>query len=188
MTAQAIANLPDQCDIYARHFAQYKELFENGIFGPTQEKEQLYKQVPPHHEMCSWKDFGQQDPITSLVIRHMKAMNTRLNALLNWLSSKQKEQQRPMPQQYIKLETVLLVMDFLAGFYVPLLSALCLGVLSCIKSEKARIVVLGVFAVVLTTSLILCIPNLRRCDLFAVTAAFFAVGGVYIGAKGGYNN
>ncbi|CAO2656934.1 Nn.00g057370.m01.CDS01 [Neocucurbitaria sp. VM-36] len=187
LMVHAIANLPDQCDMYARHFAQHKEVFENGVFGPTKENEEMYKQVPAHDEMCSLKGFDQQDLITSFVLRHIKTMNKHFRSLMKQFSRKREQQTDVSPEQHIKFETLLLVIDLLAGLYVPLLFAGCMGVLSCIKSEKARIGVLGVFGFVLTGSLILCVPNLRRADLFAVTAAFFAVGGIYIGAKSGDN-
>jgi hypothetical protein len=86
--------------------------------------------------------------------------------------------------EYISLNTVRTTMHYLAGVFVPLLLAGTLGALSSLESEKERIVVLGCFGFVMTWSLILLIPGLKRSDLFAIAAAYFSVGGIYIGARG----
>lgn len=185
LMVQAVANLPDQCDIYARQFAKYAEdgIFDDGIFGPTKEEADIYRQVPSHSGMCSLKDFGQQDLLTTLVIRNLDSVNKVLKYLAGRVSRKSTQKPSVTSQQYIAFDTVLRIMDLIAGLYAPMLLMGCMGVLSCIKSEKARIGVLGVFGILLTVSLVLFVPTLRRCDIFAITAAFFAVGGVYIGAK-----
>ncbi|KAH7399507.1 hypothetical protein BKA66DRAFT_565579 [Pyrenochaeta sp. MPI-SDFR-AT-0127] len=183
LIAHAIANLPDQCDVYARNFAKQDDVFDNGIFGPTKEDAGMYRQVPPHAGMCSFKGIDPQDPVTNLVLRYLEPLNVRIKGLVRCIVGR-REPRAVTSQSNVTFNTILTVMNLLAGIFGTLLFAGCMGVLSCIDSEKWRIVVLGAFGLVLITSLVLFVPTLKRNDIFAVIAAFFAVGGVYIGAKG----
>ena len=182
--ARDIANLPDQPDIYAQHLAQREGLFKGDIFGPTKEKAKIYTQVPANNDTCALKcgEQGQQDMLTKFMIMRLKPANLFLKnwALRSW---GEPADEADDSQRTLELATILTVANILSGIYVPVLFAGCLGVVSCLASEKCRIIVLGSFGMVLAALLIVCVPALKRNDLFAIIAAFFAVGGVYIGAK-----
>ncbi|RAR15582.1 hypothetical protein DDE83_001032 [Stemphylium lycopersici] len=182
--ARDVANLPDQPDIYAQHLAQYEGLFNDDMFGPTKEKAAIYTQVPANNDTCALKcgEQGQQDMLTKCMVMHLKPVNRFLEKWVLRIRGKSTDVADDS-QRTLELATVLTVVDILSGIYVPVLFAGCLGVLSCLASEKCRIIVLGSFGMVLAALLIVCVPALKRNDLFAIIAAFFAVGGVYIGAK-----
>jgi hypothetical protein len=183
--AHAIANLPSQPEIWARHFSEYTEAFQDGRFGPTNEDATVYSQVPSHADTCSLRasEVDQQDHLTSFAIRHLKSINIRLRKWIACGSKEWSEEEGAAPEQFVGLEKIVMVANVLAGIYVPVFFAACLGVLSSIQSEKWRIVVLGAFGLMLTALLILCVPTLKRSDMFAITGAFFAVGGIFVGAR-----
>jgi len=180
---RTIANLPDQSDIHAAHFAEMSNVFEDGLFGPTKEDADTYKQVPPHHDTCALKDIEEQDAAALFVLRRLKPANIFLEKQKKRFSNKPARDQDPARRQHIALSKVLLVLNILTGIYVPALFVACLAALSKIESENLRILVLGIFDLVLTASLVFCVPRLTRSQIFGITAAFSAVGGVYIGAK-----
>jgi hypothetical protein len=146
--------------------------------------------VPSHSDLCSLKGREEEDTVTNVLLRHIEFINGKLDNTIRWVSIKCLRHKDSPPSEeallpdYISLMTVRTIMHYLAGVFVPLLLAGTLGTLSSLNSEKERIVVLGCLGFVLTWSLILLIPGLKRNDLFAIAAAYFSVGGIYIGAKG----
>jgi len=183
--ATHVASLPHQSDIYARHFAARKTLFEEGLFGPTKEKAAMYTQIPSHADTCSFKDgdLDEQDMLTAFVIRHLESVNTYVTRFITRVLRQRSLEDGVASQQYLELDKIQMVANILTGIYVPVFLAICLGILSCIESEKNRIVVLGVLGILLALLMVVCVPVPKRNDMFAITAAFFAVGGIFIGAK-----
>jgi hypothetical protein len=189
MLVSGIANLPEQDEVFARHFAQYPKLFTNGVYLPTSEKADMYQQVPAHADTCSLKGREEEDFATDFLVKRVKPINIWLGKLIKSMQKKPAREDDTLQEddsalpQYLGLKTVRTIMHLLAGVYVPTLFAGSLGILSRLETEKSRIIVLGCLGLVLTWSLILLIPTLKRSDLFAITGAFFAVGGIYIGSK-----
>lgn len=183
--ATHVANLPHQSDVYARHFAARETLFEDGLFGPTKEKAAIYTQVPSHADTCSFKDgdLDELDMLTTFVIRHLESVNMYVTQLMARVLRQRSLEDGVAPQQYLELDKIQMVANILTGICVPVFLAICLGILSCIKSEKTRIVMLGVFGILLAFLMVVCVPVPKRSDMFAITAAFFAVGGIFIGVR-----
>lgn len=180
--AHAVTQLPDQSQLWAKQFTEYQGLFENGIFGPTGENEGIYKQVPSHEGTCSLMKREEGDPTTELIVRNMKGIKMRIGKFL-WKSSKRtNDDLEAATQKTVQFTKVRTTMDVVAALYAPALFTSSMAVLSYISSLKVGIVVLGIFGVVLTVSMILFVPTLKRSEIFAITAAFYAVGGVYIGS------
>ena len=186
--AHAITLLPHQSDVHAKQFAEHTGLFENDVFGPTREDAAVYKQVPSPADMCTLSALDEQDPSSDFVIRHLKSTNLRLKKIVSQIMGHRKPGCGAVPRKSVALDVIHMAVNVFTAVYVPVLFAGSLGVLSCLKSEKSRILALGAFGLLLTMSLILSVPKLKRNDIFAITAAFFAVGGVYIGAKGDGRN
>jgi len=183
--ATRVANLPHQSDVYARHFAARETLFENGLFGPTKENSAMYTQVPSHADTCSFKDgdLDELDMLTAFVIRHLESVNMYVTQLIARVLRQRSFEDGVAPQQYLELGKIQTIVNILTGICVPVFLAICLGILSCIGSEKTRIVMLGVLGILLALLMVVCVPVPKRSDMFAITAAFFAVGGIFIGAK-----
>ncbi len=185
LLAHGVANLPDQSEVWAKDFSESPELFHDGRFGPTKEDHEVYSKIPSHADTCSLRasEVDQQDLLTKFVILHLKSIYLGLNkwvAYVPWLGSHKDEVEQ---ERFIGLERIVLIANVLTGICVPVIYAVCLGVLSCIESEKWRIVVLGAFGLLFTTLLNLCVPTIKRGDMFAITGALFAVGGIFIGTR-----
>lgn len=178
-TVHGLANMPGQRKLFSRHFAKIIQLFggSGGIYEAS-----IYTQVPSHPDTCSLKDFEGQDHTTEFALEHLAVANEWFNKSLNWILRKSEDEEL-QPKQYVELDTIRMIMNLLAALYAPTFFAVSLGVLSCVESEKMRIVALGGFGLLLTISLMLTVPTLKRSDLFSISAGYFAVGGVYIGAK-----
>jgi hypothetical protein len=181
--AHQLANMSEQDQVFARHFAENDSLFDGGVYGPTKEDADMYRQVPCHSDLCSLKGREQEDPGTNFVLKHLKSMYKFYRIVISWVL------RRPLPEdtvpEYVLLSTVRAAMHFLASIHVVLLFSGTLAVLNSLDSDAKRIAVLGCLAFVLLWSLILLIPSLKRNDLFAIAAAYFAVGGIFIGSRGG---
>ena len=145
----------------------------------------MYTQVPSHADTCSFKDgdLDEQDMLTAFVIRHLESVNTYVKHCITRVLRQRSLEDGIAPQQYLELDKIQMVANILTGIYVPVFLAICLGILSCIESEKNRIVVLGVLGILLALLMVVCVPVPKRNDMFAIMAAFFAVGGIFIGAK-----
>jgi hypothetical protein len=181
--ACGVANLPEPGDAFARHFARYQGLFNDGVYGPTGEDAELYQNVPSHSDLCSFKKFEEEDFGTNLILKHIESVYTRLRSTISWVLRKPVLVDSPLPE-YIHLSTIRTAVHYFAGLYVSLLFTSTLGILNSLGSDTKRIIVLGFLSLVLMWSLILLIPSLKRNDLFAIAGAYFAVGGIYIGSKG----
>jgi hypothetical protein len=182
MLAYGMANLPEQNDVFARHLATYPSLFEDGVYGPTGEPAGIYQKVPSHAGTCSLKSQGDEDFATNLMLRHLQAMNDWRLGIIDRVMGRSVREKSTLPE-YVSLKTIRTMMHVVSGSYAPILFAGSLKVLSSLESENMGIVVLG-FLCLLLWSLILLVPTLKRSDLFAIAAAYFAVGSVFIGAKG----
>jgi hypothetical protein len=180
--AHKVASMPEQDLVFARHFAENDSLFDGGVYGPTKEDADMYRQVPCHSDLCSLKGREQEDPGTNLVLKHLKPMYKLYRKVISWIL------RRPLREdtdpEYAHLSTVRTAMHFLASIHVIVLFTGTLGVLNSLDSDAKRIAVLGCFACVLLWSLILLIPSLKRNDLFSIAVAYFAVGGIFIGSRG----
>ncbi|KAH7076683.1 hypothetical protein BKA63DRAFT_565064 [Paraphoma chrysanthemicola] len=171
-----IMNLPMQHEIYARDLADTEFLFDGNVFGPTLEHANVYTTIPSDPDTCCVKGFNAEAHGPGFVLG-------RLRPISEWLRGSRGESKSNV-QHFMRHETIQATMLVLAALYASVLLAGSLGVLSCLKSEGARIAVLGVFAFTLGVSLVVLIPNIRPSDLVVIIATYFAVGGVYIGAKG----
>jgi hypothetical protein len=177
--------MPNQPKVYARNFAKKKDVFSGGFYVPTREPADIYSQVPSSVRLCVLKgEEEEEDVVTPTVVKLADWVYIRLRAAINRVPKKHTDPEL-LHQQYIKKATLRTAMNVLTATFLPTFLAGTLGFLSLLKSDKMRIVVLGILALVLTMSSTLLVPKLnsKRSDLYAITAAYFAVGGVYIGTK-----
>jgi hypothetical protein len=174
--------MPDQSKAYARYFAKQNDVFRDGLYVPTMERADIYSQVPSHRYLCTLRGAEEEDVMTDFLLKLAGSVYRRLHGLVDWVFKRRADEEL-LHQRYIRLTTARTTMNVLAATCLPIFLAGTLGMLSRLKSDKMRIVVLGILALVLTMSLIVLVPKLKRSDMYAITAAYFAVGGIFIGAK-----
>lgn len=165
--------LPDQPTEFARSFPGW-ELFENGVYVPTGEDAADYEQVSAGPEFFAGREPEPIDHLTRCIIW----LNYSIRA---WYDKKRHVVRDDLKS--INSESNKRIMHLVAAIYMSIFLSGTLGTLSVLSSEKRRIVVLGILGLVLQVSLVLLIPGLKRNDMVAILAAYFAVGGIYIGTK-----
>lgn len=84
-------------------------------------------------------------------------------------------------QTDIPYEAIVMVMDAVVCFFVPVLFDMEMFALIAIKPLKVRIAIVGVFGLIFSLSLKCFAGHLTRGEVFATTAAYFAVASVFVG-------
>lgn len=143
----------------------------------------MYREVPPGPYLSSVKSVEEHDLSTGFVIAHLGFIHKCLQKPIKWFLKK-RDDDGSTRAQFVQLETIQTVIHWLTVVYVPVLLSTTLAVLSVLNSEMTRIVVLGAFGIVFAASLMLLVPLKTRNYFFSITAAFFSVGGIFIGTKG----
>jgi hypothetical protein len=163
--AHKIAQFPDQSPLFSKRFANIPNLCEDEKFGPTGESNEYYKH-PPHADTCTWREPDRQDSLTNLFIDNIEVIVSKL-------SRKKKEDPDSPQRESIKLSTICSVVNLLVGLYV----------FYCIRATSSRIVVAGLLGILFSMSIQLLVPGIKRGEIFAINAAYFAIAGVFIGAS-----
>ncbi|KAH8725296.1 hypothetical protein GQ44DRAFT_772332 [Phaeosphaeriaceae sp. PMI808] len=141
LTTHALANMPKSRDFFARHLADIPELFQGGVYGPTQEPADIYSRVPSDPSTFSLRGYDEDDYFTAFVFKYLKPLNAWYH---EWILQKPTDLESGS-SQFIELRTIQTVVNLITACFA--LSLLCgsLVVLSCVGSEKMRILVLGAF-------------------------------------------
>jgi hypothetical protein len=156
------------------------------MFGPTGESETYYNRDPLHPDMWGLKELDRQDVLSDLVINHIESIVTTLARLAFWRGSNNAEDQSAQDRvKGIFLDKIRAHMNLVAGLYGPLLFTISMAIVSCLSSPKAQIAVVGILGGVLSISVQLMVENVKRADLFMITAGYYAVLGIFIGKTGG---
>ena len=173
--AHKIAQFPDQSPLFSKRFANIPNLCEDEKFGPTGESNEYYKH-PPHADTCTWREPDRQDSLTNLFIDNIEVIVSKL-------SRKKKEDPDSPQRESIKLSTICGVVNLLVGLYAPLVFTASIAVFYCIRATSSRIVVAGLLGILFSMSIQLLVPGIKRGEIFAINAAYFAIAGVFIGAS-----
>jgi hypothetical protein len=178
-----ISNLPEQSDVFAKHLAEHNWLFDRGMFCPTGESESFYRQTPQHVDMCTTKDFDRQDAVAESFIKNVKGLKKCAQALHLWKNPNDAE--NPSTQASIELHKIRRAMNFATCLYAPLLFTASLAIVYRIPSVTTQIAVVGVLGGLLSISLQMLLQDLKRAEVFSIIGAFYAVLGIFIGARSG---
>ena len=81
----------------------------------------------------------------------------------------------------ISLATITSSIDFVTCIFVPLLLMAVMFALVSVRPLKARIALVGVFGLVFALSAKIFTGRISRGEIFAYTAAFFAISSVFVG-------
>jgi len=174
--------MPDQPNVHARSFARRQELFRDGVYVPTREPAEIWSQVPSSSRLCVLKVGEEEDVTTQAAVKCADCVYTWLGKTMIRVRNRPAAQE-PSRQRYIKSATLGTAMNVIAATILPAFLASTLVLLSLLKTDKMRIVLLGILSWVLTMSLFVLAPKAKRNELYSITSAYFAVGGIFIGAK-----
>jgi hypothetical protein len=171
--------LPEHAPYFNKRLRQYPDLFENGDFGPTDEKG-----VAEEYQNSASRDFvAVVGADTSEMLINLFANNVDwiekhiLHRVRKWFgrSSQQRDEERG-----VELATIIKTIDALTCLFVPLLFTATMFALALTRQLMIRIAVVGAFGLAFTMSAKLIYNRMSRGEIFAFTAAFFAVASVFV--------
>ncbi|KAF2467395.1 uncharacterized protein BDR25DRAFT_344812 [Lindgomyces ingoldianus] len=184
LLAYEVAQLPSQRNLFAKRFRDYPNLFKDEVFGPTGESEEIYKQVPAHSDTCSLKDIARQDPVTEFFINNLESMYTWVSEYVLRRGKKLKDNPEMAERDDgVAVATISAIVEVLTCLCVPLYMTITMFLLSCFRSTKVQIAILAPFGTFFVFSLKVMVGPLPRYELFAITAQYLAVLGIFIGAS-----
>ncbi|ORY19460.1 hypothetical protein BCR34DRAFT_595424 [Clohesyomyces aquaticus] len=186
-----VAQLPEQSKVFGKRFQAFKNLFQDGLFGPTQEREGILRQVPAHADTCAWSNIPRQDLSTDFFVNHIESMSEwAKNRTPEWVKNRVPERWKKASDDAetavspsVALDTLATVVQILTCFYVPLYTALTLFILSLFQSTQVRFAFLALFSTIYAMMLALAEASLRRQELFTSVSQYVGVLGVFIGAS-----
>lgn len=186
--SQQIMKLPDQPAYATRFLARFgSPTFDHisGCFGLTQEQSKLYLGPPRYSDSCAWRGLPNGDKLTKGFIRISPWIEGHvLKHLRAFIPGKRRTEQRATTG--IDHEVVVEIMDYLTCITVSLLLTGALFGLAHIQPLGARIAGIGAFGTLFSLFVKLVTGDAsRRAEVFAATAAFFAVASVFVSNAGG---
>ncbi|KAJ4288187.1 hypothetical protein N0V90_012204 [Kalmusia sp. IMI 367209] len=182
-TSHEIMNLPDQPAYATKFVAKFgPPVFENGRFGITQELKEFYLDPSQRQDACAWRMLPQEDYLMRRVLQMSPWIEENISKRFaaSRASQSQSSTQASNPPYYrhhVLVETI----DILTCIFVSVLLMGTMFALAHIRALNARIGVVGGMGIVFS----LCVKLLggspsRRIEVYAATAAFFAVASVFV--------
>ncbi|KAF2705347.1 hypothetical protein K504DRAFT_537413 [Pleomassaria siparia CBS 279.74] len=175
--AHTIAQFPDQSRVCSRWFARRPGLYENGRFEPTGESK-MYYEHPPHADTCTLRDMGCHDLLTEFFINNYEAVSERFRKK----SEGDADPDAPT-REGIKLSIIEAVSNIIACTYISLIFTASIAILFCLEKTRNRIVVAGILGIILLLSILLLAPSVKRSEVVAIIAGYFAIAAVFIGTS-----
>lgn len=128
--------------------------------------------------------MDRQDVLSDFVINHIEGIIARVARLVFWRREPNNIEDQPAPERVggIALETIRGPMNLVTGLYGPFLLTTSMAIVSCFSSTKIQIAIAGILGGVLAVSVQLIVENVKRAELFTITAGYYAVLGVFIGS------
>ncbi|KAF2187646.1 hypothetical protein K469DRAFT_103837 [Zopfia rhizophila CBS 207.26] len=175
-----ISKLPDPAQYYSNYLKQYQGLFDHGIFGPTGESAEVY-QPNPSPDMCAWKTIPDADIFTSYIVDNSEWIEKHIWSRLRRFSKRGKQPHHTPERTYVWYDVIVAFMDTVTCIFVPLLLTVSMFALISIRSIKIRVAIVGVFGLLFSLSVKVMGGHPSRGEVFAATAAFYAVASVFVG-------
>ncbi|KAF1951948.1 hypothetical protein CC80DRAFT_573618 [Byssothecium circinans] len=196
LMSQQIMNLPSQDSLYTDYLAKFSPpIFREGpdglIFGPTSQRAEHYLS-----DACAWKGLPQDDLLTTLFIKVSVWINQNIRSRLRRFRH---DRARTKPSDTENLSnsegldttdldyyTILAYLDVLMCIFASCFLTGTMFAIAHIKPLNAQIGSVGVAGTIFTFSIwIMAGRNVRRIEVYAATAAFFAVASVYVSNNDG---
>jgi hypothetical protein len=179
-----VYKLPSHNLYFAKHLVKYRSLFENGIFGPTGEQAVPY-QDPSYSGFCALVGIPEWDNLTNAYVNNSDWIERNVLGRVRRLWTCQRTLQQGNQHATISLATITSSIDFVTCIFVPLLLMAVMFALVSVRPLKVRIALVGVFGLVFALSAKVFTGRISRGEIFAYTAAFFAISSVFAGTTSG---
>ncbi|KAF2869489.1 hypothetical protein BDV95DRAFT_498400 [Massariosphaeria phaeospora] len=177
--SEQILKLPHQGNYSTKNLSNFEpSLFQEGRFGPTREPEVLYKDPSPHTDTCSWRRIPQDDIVTSILIDRSPWIEKHIFARMRRPWSPKRPSGAASTQTHIQHHTIRGIMDTMT---CVLASMLLVGVLFALQGTSPgtlRTAIVGIFGTVFALSVKAVAGHPSRGEVYAATAAFYAVASV----------
>ena len=184
--------LPEQAE-YATTFLKnspYPVWFKDGDkfrFGPTQENSRFYVGPPAMRDSCAWRvppnDFfaekvSEAVPGFMTFVKRLLRCREVIEELPTHLSAGGDEQPpnaASMAPPHVRHRFIVMAVDVLACLFVCGFLMVAMFILDSISQPKVRIGTTGVLGIAFSVPVMLLAGPSRRIEVYAATAAFFAV-------------
>jgi hypothetical protein len=180
-----LLKLPPHAQYFGKRFKGYEELFHNDDFGPTDEQ----------GAAGEYRDNGSRDFVAGAGMDRSDVLNSLwadnvdwiegnvFRRVRSWVGLDRSHQQSS--NRDVELATIITILDALICLFVPLLFTATLFALALIRRLMVRIAVVGVLGFAFAVSARLVYGRMTRGEIFAITAAFFAVASVFVSTTDG---
>jgi hypothetical protein len=180
-------NMPQQPAWATKYLASFgSPTFHDGKFGLTQEPAKMYLGPWEETDICSWRGSPKDDFLTLRFIQISPWVEEHILARLRRLCKGPKREEETV--LYHHASVIVMWMDILTYIFVSCLLTGAMFALAHIESLNARIAFVGVAGLLFSISVQLTAGHdSRRVEIFAATAAFFAVASVFVSNNDGGN-
>lgn len=178
--------LPDQNAFYTKDLCGFelpicKPIFENGTFVPTGEEAEWYQVAPGWMDTCTWRDMPRDDLLTMSFVYSSQWIETQILARLRRCIKRTKPLEWDVVTR-VRLHRIVAVMDIFSCCLASILLAITVLILAVVHDMKSRIGIIGGAGTIFALCVRLMSNKPSRGDIFAATAAFYAVAVVFVAA------
>jgi hypothetical protein len=155
---------------------KYSGIIDGGIFGPSGDSADRYQERPADPDLCTIKGYYENEGTTRFALGVFLLFKKHIWHRI--FSHRQSETENSQ-MAYANLDVVQSLLDYFMCVFLPLLLTAALYALYAIRSTEARIAVIGGFGV-LVMMLLKVTSRVRRSEMYAFCAAYFAVASVFV--------
>jgi hypothetical protein len=186
LMSEQVMKLPCQHPYYTCHLDEFKmpifkDFFKDGRCVLTGGKATSYQDLKERHDTCAWESLVKTDFLTMRFVWSSKWIEKNILSRLRSLFQK-KKLRGPRIQTDIRYGRIVGVMDTIACLVASILLLVSVLALAWIKTLGTSLALVGVFGTLFALALKLIGGDISRGEMFAATAAFYAVEVVFIGA------
>jgi hypothetical protein len=185
--SEQVMKLPCQHPYYTSHLDEFKmpifkNFFEDGTCVLTGDEAESYQDLKERQDTCAWGSLFKTDFLTMRFVWSSKWIERNISSGLRKLFHKTKKPLDPDIQTGIRYSRIVGVMDTIACLVASTLLLVSVLALTWIKSLGISLALVGVLGTLFALALKLIGGDISRGEMFAATAAFYAVEVVFIGA------
>jgi hypothetical protein len=172
-----------------KYLSRFKEpVFENGLFSLTQEKHCFYLGPSETHDSCSWRVTPSQDFLAERIFAAIPWVEDHILQYFRRYLPSPRTPKTACPcdkeegdSPYIRYHRLVEMVDIFACIFISLLLTSTIFALKSIRSWDSRGGVIGALGIVFSIAVkFLAGGPSRRIEVYAATAAFFAVASVFV--------